>query len=246
MAAARRRCCTRAARAPLPRSGARARGPLRQLGRAVRRSRPGRVDRPAEGDRALRRGARRAVPDLRDADDRGRDPALLPRPRLGGARAALGAGAARARQRHDRPVERRARRGADDGRARAVPRRLARRHPRCDPQRERALGARAAERRGRSRRVRLRRADRGARASTRSTRACCWPAVSRASPSASARSWRCASRRGCTQSQIAARIGISQMHVSRLLRRALSQLRSSVGDVDRGDSSREAGRRRAR
>jgi RNA polymerase sigma-B factor len=37
---------------------------------------------------------------------------------------------------------------------------------------------------------------------------------------------------GLTQSQIAARIGISQMHVSRLLRRALSQLRSSVGDVD--------------
>ena len=34
---------------------------------------------------------------------------------------------------------------------------------------------------------------------------------------------------GLTQSQIAARIGISQMHVSRLLRRALSQLRSSVG-----------------
>ena len=37
---------------------------------------------------------------------------------------------------------------------------------------------------------------------------------------------------GLTQSQIAARIGISQMHVSRLLRRALSQLRSSVGDAD--------------
>src|SRR6185503_14369014 len=36
---------------------------------------------------------------------------------------------------------------------------------------------------------------------------------------------------GLTQSQIAARIGISQMHVSRLLRRALSQLRSSVGEV---------------
>ena len=30
----------------------------------------------------------------------------------------------------------------------------------------------------------------------------------------------------------AARIGISQMHVSRLLRRALAQLRDSVGDVD--------------
>ena len=37
---------------------------------------------------------------------------------------------------------------------------------------------------------------------------------------------------GLTQSQIAARIGISQMHVSRLLRRALAQLRASVGDVE--------------
>ena len=37
---------------------------------------------------------------------------------------------------------------------------------------------------------------------------------------------------GLTQSQIAARIGISQMHVSRLLRRALAQLRASVGEDD--------------
>jgi RNA polymerase sigma-B factor len=37
---------------------------------------------------------------------------------------------------------------------------------------------------------------------------------------------------GLTQSQIAARIGISQMHVSRLLRRALSQLRAAVGEIE--------------
>jgi len=37
---------------------------------------------------------------------------------------------------------------------------------------------------------------------------------------------------GLTQSQIAARVGISQMHVSRLLRRALDELRSAVGDVE--------------
>jgi RNA polymerase sigma-B factor len=36
---------------------------------------------------------------------------------------------------------------------------------------------------------------------------------------------------GLTQSQIAARIGISQMHVSRLLRRALAQLRTAVGET---------------
>jgi len=41
---------------------------------------------------------------------------------------------------------------------------------------------------------------------------------------------------GLTQSQIAARIGISQMHVSRLLRRALAQLRSSVGEEPDDDS----------
>jgi len=36
---------------------------------------------------------------------------------------------------------------------------------------------------------------------------------------------------GLTQSQIATRIGISQMHVSRLLRRSLETLRECVGDV---------------
>jgi RNA polymerase sigma-B factor len=37
---------------------------------------------------------------------------------------------------------------------------------------------------------------------------------------------------GLTQSQIAARLGISQMHVSRLLRRSLERLRQNVGDVE--------------
>jgi RNA polymerase sigma-B factor len=36
---------------------------------------------------------------------------------------------------------------------------------------------------------------------------------------------------GLTQSQIASRIGISQMHVSRLLRRALETLREQVGEI---------------
>jgi RNA polymerase sigma-B factor len=44
---------------------------------------------------------------------------------------------------------------------------------------------------------------------------------------------------GLTQSQIAERIGVSQMHVSRLIRRALEALRESAGDPDpdtrRGD-----------
>jgi RNA polymerase sigma-B factor len=37
---------------------------------------------------------------------------------------------------------------------------------------------------------------------------------------------------GLTQSQIATRVGISQMHVSRLLRRSLEQLRELVGEID--------------
>jgi RNA polymerase sigma-B factor len=37
---------------------------------------------------------------------------------------------------------------------------------------------------------------------------------------------------GLSQSQIAAEIGISQMHVSRLLRRSFARLRAGLGDVD--------------
>ena len=50
---------------------------------------------------------------------------------------------------------------------------------------------------------------------------------------------------GLTQSQIATRVGISQMHVSRLLRRSLEQLRELVGEVDLESSpraERQAGR----
>jgi RNA polymerase sigma-B factor len=37
---------------------------------------------------------------------------------------------------------------------------------------------------------------------------------------------------GLTQSQIAARVGISQMHVSRLIRRSLERLREEIGEID--------------
>jgi RNA polymerase sigma-B factor len=37
---------------------------------------------------------------------------------------------------------------------------------------------------------------------------------------------------GLTQSQIASRVGVSQMHVSRLLRRALETLREQVGEIE--------------
>ena len=43
-----------------------------------------------------------------------------------------------------------------------------------------------------------------------------------------------------TQSEIAARLGISQMHVSRLLRRSLKELRSAAGEAEPAAGGREA------
>jgi RNA polymerase sigma-B factor len=47
---------------------------------------------------------------------------------------------------------------------------------------------------------------------------------------------------GLTQSQIAAQIGISQMHVSRLIRRALEKIREEIAD-DKGEPQSAAGGR---
>ena len=47
---------------------------------------------------------------------------------------------------------------------------------------------------------------------------------------------------GLTQSQIAAEIGVSQMHVSRLLRRALEKLGEEIEDAVRGDGTHPGGR----
>ena len=38
--------------------------------------------------------------------------------------------------------------------------------------------------------------------------------------------------KGLTQSQIAQQVGISQMHVSRLIRRALEKIREEIGTVE--------------
>ena len=66
------------------------------------------------------------------------------------------------------------------------------------------------------------------RAMTRSSTARCSSRVSRRSTSESGRSSSFDSSRGLTQSEIAARIGISQMHVSRLLRRSLGIMRGRL------------------
>ena len=47
---------------------------------------------------------------------------------------------------------------------------------------------------------------------------------------------------GLTQSQIAARVGISQMHVSRLIRRSLEKLREEIGDIDQPLAARRTQR----
>jgi RNA polymerase sigma-B factor len=46
---------------------------------------------------------------------------------------------------------------------------------------------------------------------------------------------------GLTQSQIAARVGISQMHVSRLIRRSLEKLREEIGELDAPPSGSSRG-----
>jgi RNA polymerase sigma-B factor len=46
---------------------------------------------------------------------------------------------------------------------------------------------------------------------------------------------------GLTQSQIASRVGISQMHVSRLIRRSLEKLREEIGELDGPPLRRSAG-----
>ena len=46
---------------------------------------------------------------------------------------------------------------------------------------------------------------------------------------------------GLTQSQIAEQVGISQMHVSRLIRRSLEKLREEIGDVDTPVITRPSG-----
>ena len=49
---------------------------------------------------------------------------------------------------------------------------------------------------------------------------------------------------GLTQSQIATRVGISQMHVSRLIRRSLEKLRDEIGDLDQSSLGHDAADKR--
>ena len=50
--------------------------------------------------------------------------------------------------------------------------------------------------------------------------------------------------KGLTQSQIAQQVGISQMHVSRLIRRALEKIREEIASEEAEPAAEEARRRR--
>src|SRR5207248_10881582 len=47
--------------------------------------------------------------------------------------------------------------------------------------------------------------------------------------------------KGLTQSQIAQQVGISQMHVSRLIRRSLEKIREEIGDAEEDGADRGSG-----
>ena len=185
---------------------------------------PGRVARPAEGDRPLRPDAARprsprspcrrssASSSATSATAAGRcaSRATCRSSRCAWSRVARGAGA-RARPRADAGRDRRAHRRHDRAGARGA--RGRRRLPRglARPPARRRRGRRRPRRRVRHRGPRLRR-----RRGRRHGRA----ADARARASASARSCACASREDLTQAEIGERVGVSQMHVSRIIRQA--------------------------
>ena len=200
--------------------------------RAARRPRPDRLDRADQGDRPLRRQPRRRADDVRDAEHHRRDQASLPRPRLGGPRAARPPGAERPAVEARRAADRRARPLADDRRARRRRRASTRRT--CSRRSSRA----APTRRSRSRRAA---APRTARSSIRSSRSATIEPEYEVSEDRAvlAPGFKVLDARermilhlrffeGLTQSQIAQQVGISQMHVSRLIRRALEKIRDEI------------------
>ena len=201
----------------------------------------------AARDRALRHRARRPVRDLRGADDRGRDPAPLPRPHLGAARPAADEGA--------QPPPRRARS------RRRPPTSAARRRSPSSPSRPASSEDEVVEAletyHAYSARSLSQPLGPGRRRARRRCRTCSAARSSATRRSRTARSSRPASsaRRarapivelrffdGLTQSEIAARVGISQMHVSRLLRRALARDARPARGHDAGRTSDERRRR---
>ena len=175
---------------------------------------------------------RRRADDVRDAEHHRRDQAALPRQGLVGARAARAAGAERAALAADRAADRAARPLADDPGAREGGRRRGGGGARGARVRPRVLVALALERRRRRR---------TARSSIRSSRSGATEHQYEVSEDRAvlAPGFRVLDERerrilhlrffeGLTQSQIAQQVGISQMHVSRLIRRSLEKIREEI------------------
>ena len=238
----------RRAGAPAPAARRALRAPLPQPRRAVRGPRAGRHDRPDQVDRPLRHRPRRRVLDVRHADDHRRDQALLPGQGLGDPGAPAAPGAADADRLGDRrahPV------------ARSLPHTArARRDDRLHAWRRSSRASSRATPTPRCRWTPPTTATRGPRrCSTRSGSTTPASSTSR-SASRSSRCWTSSTPRekrilllrffkNMTQSQIAAEIGVSQMHVSRLLTRTLGLAADLAGgrDLDRSRGSSPPARR---
>ena len=218
---------------------------FRNRGEPLRGPGPGRHDRPDQVDRPVRLRPRRGVLDVRHPDDHRRDQALLPRQGLGDPGAAPAAGAADAdRRRHRRahPVA-----SAAPPRRASWPRRSAARSRRSS----RASSPATPTRRCRSTPATTATTARPTMLDALGVddeglehveiRESIKPLLDRLDP----REKKILLLRffkNMTQSQIAEEIGVSQMHVSRLLTRTLEQLRDLAGGarltaVSRGASS---------
>ena len=200
--------------------------------RAVRGSRPDRRDRADQGDRPVRPRARRRAHDVRDAEHHRRDQAALPRQGLVGARAARPPGAERAAVAADGSADGPAQPLADD--SRSSRRRPGRPRKRCSKRSSpavrtrRSRSPRAAAATARTISIRSSRSGRRS-TSTRSRRtAPCSRPDFRALDERERKILQLRFFDGLTQSQIARTVGISQMHVSRLIRRSLEKIRAEI------------------
>ena len=210
----------------LPAARPRPRAPLHVHRRAARRPRAGREPRPDQGDRPLRARPRHEVHELRRADDPRRAEAPLPRQGLVAARAARPPGAhARGEPRDGgalhgaRPLAERARGGRASGLLRRS-RCWRRRRPRRATRPPRSTRRRRATTTSRPRSWTCSAARTRPTSSSRTARRS--PARGPTSRTSSARSLELRFMQDLTQREIGERIGYSQMHVSRLLRRALN------------------------
>ena len=208
----------------------------------VRRSGADRLDRADQGDRPLRPEPRRRADDLRDPEHHRRDQAALPRPGLGRAGATRPAGAERQALEARRAAHRAARplaHGARAGEGSRCRRGRGARGARVGPRVHLALALGGRDREDGDEVDPLESLGEIEHEYEVSETGRCSSRASRCSTSASGAILHLRFFEGLTQSQIAQQIGISQMHVSRLIRRALEKIRHEIS-ADELDPDRAA------